>query len=57
VARLWLLLALPYRDQPRKSISDKWIDGQQEKDIAPQVVALVPKWDLHKNQCTFFASY
>jgi len=40
VARLWLLLALPYRDQPRKSISDRWIDGQ---DIAPQVGALVPK--------------
>ena len=47
---MWLLLALPYKDQPRKSTSDRWIDGQQVKDIAPQVVALVPKWDLHKKQ-------
>ena len=47
---MWLLLALPYRDQPKKSISDRWIDDQQVKDIAPQVVALVPKWDLHKNK-------
>jgi hypothetical protein len=43
-------LALPYRDHSRKSITDRWIDGQQVKDIAPQVVALVPKWDLHKKQ-------
>ena len=50
VAGLWLLLALPYQDQPKKSISDRWIDGQQVKDIAPQVVALVPKSDLHKKQ-------
>jgi hypothetical protein len=50
VARLWLLLALTYQDQPRKSISDRWIDGPQVKDIAPQVVVLVPKWDLHKKQ-------
>jgi len=49
---LWLLLALPYRDQQRKSISDIWIDGQQMKDIA-QVVALVPKWDLHENYCPY----
>jgi len=49
VAGLWLLLALPYRDQPKKSIFDRWIDGQQV-NIAPQVVVLVPKWDLHKKQ-------
>jgi hypothetical protein len=32
-------LELPYQDQPRKSMSDGCIDGQQVKDIAPKVVA------------------
>jgi hypothetical protein len=31
-------------------MSDGCIDGQQVKDIAPKVVALVNKWDLHKKQ-------
>jgi hypothetical protein len=43
-------LALPHRVQPKKSISDRWIDGQQVKDIAPQVVVPVPMCDLHKKQ-------